>query len=59
MDLNRASAEELERIIHIGPKRAELIIAARPFGSIEQLDDVRGLGPARVSDIVHQGVACV
>lgn len=59
VDLNRANAEELERIIHIGPTRAKLIIEARPFRSVEQLDDIRGLGPARVGDIRRQGVACV
>ena len=59
VDLNTASVQELEKIIHIGPARAELIMAARPFGSVEQLVQVKGIAATRLADIVRQGVACV
>lgn len=59
VDLNSASAAELEKIVHVGPGRARLIIEGRPFRSVEQLEKVSGLAAARVADIVRQGVACV
>lgn len=62
VDLNRASAQELERIIHIGPVRAAEIIrqrSLRPFQSVQDLSRVSGLGPARIADIEEQGLAYV
>ncbi len=50
MDLNRASAKELERLPGIGPGRAADIVAYRQeqggFQSVDQLEEVRGIGPA-------------
>jgi competence ComEA-like helix-hairpin-helix protein len=50
MDLNRATAEELERLPGVGPALALRIIARRdsagPFRTLQQLDSVRGVGPA-------------
>jgi DNA uptake protein ComE-like DNA-binding protein len=43
VNLNTASAADLERIIHIGPKRAADIIRLRPFRSIDDLERVDGL----------------
>jgi competence protein ComEA len=45
VDLNRASAAELEQLPGIGPKLAERIIANRPFKSVEDLEAVPGIGP--------------
>jgi len=59
VDLNTATPQQLEKIIHVGPARAELIVAARPFRSVDQLVEIRGLGPVRLADIVRQGVVCV
>ncbi len=51
VNLNTADATQLETISGIGPATAEAIIAWRdangPFTSIEQLLDVRGIGPAK------------
>jgi competence protein ComEC len=58
VDVNRASEDELQRIIHIGPDRAQQIPGLRPFGSVRQLDRIAGIGPARLDDILAQGVAC-
>ncbi|MCL0042938.1 helix-hairpin-helix domain-containing protein [Dehalococcoidia bacterium] len=59
VDLNKASAEELQRIMHIGPSRATGVIAIRPISSIVDLDKVPGIGPSRLRDILAQDVACV
>lgn len=53
LDVNRATAEELERLPGIGPALARRIIAHRdsvgPFGSVDQLQRVKGIGPALVA----------
>ncbi len=50
IDLDRAPAEELLRLPRIGPALAARIVADRdargPFGSLEALDRVAGIGPA-------------
>ena len=59
VDLNTASTEELQRIVHIGSSRAEGIIAIRPLYSIADLDKVSGIGSSRLDDITSQGLACI
>lgn len=62
VDLNTASSLELQRIIHIGEKRAEDIIILReqrPFTSLDDLNRVPGLGKQRIIDIKNQGLAFV
>lgn len=50
LDLNRATAAELERLPGVGPALAARIIAYRDsagrFRSVDELDRVRGIGPA-------------
>jgi competence ComEA-like helix-hairpin-helix protein len=50
VDINHASAAELERLPRVGPALALRIIAWReahgPFRSVEDLRHVRGIGPA-------------
>jgi competence protein ComEA len=49
VDLNRASATELQRLPGVGEKRAQAILAARakqPFRKIEDVLAVKGIGPA-------------
>jgi len=58
VDINSAPAEQLTRIVHIGPALAERIIALRPFTSVADLLRVPGIGPARLADIDAQGLAC-
>ncbi|MFA9432904.1 S-layer homology domain-containing protein [Egicoccus sp. AB-alg2] len=59
VNINTASTDDLQRIIHIGPDRAAEIVRLRPFSRVEDLERVSGIGPARIRDIINQGVACV
>jgi competence protein ComEC len=55
VNINIASATELERLPGIGPAKAAAIVAYRlahgAFASIEQLDDVAGIGAATVQAV--------
>jgi len=50
IDVDRAGAQELTRLPKVGPRLAKVIVANReeqgPFGSLENLDRVAGIGPA-------------
>ncbi|TVR63133.1 MAG: MBL fold metallo-hydrolase [Gemmatimonadales bacterium] len=59
IDLNTASRDDLQRIVHIGPGRADQIIALRPLASVDGLLAVAGIGEARLQDIEEEGLACV
>ena len=61
ININTASAVDLDKIKWVGIPTAEKIIVARPFESIDDLTKVSGLGGtgARVEDIKEQGLACV
>lgn len=59
IDINSASAEELDKIIWVGNATAEKIIANRPFNSIDELTKVSGIGDIKLADIKSQGLACV
>ena len=58
VDLNRASAAELETLPGVGPVLAGRIVAYRdengPFISIDQLIEVPGIGPAVLSGLADQ-----
>jgi competence protein ComEC len=59
VDINSAGFEALQLIIHIGPVRAQEMLEIRPFSSVDAMDRIDGIGPARLADIKAQGVACV
>ncbi|RQD69400.1 MAG: MBL fold metallo-hydrolase, partial [Tindallia sp. MSAO_Bac2] len=59
VNINTASFEELQEIVHIGEARAQEIINLRPFTSLDQLTQVTGIGPARLQDIKDEGIAYV
>lgn len=59
VDINSASARQLDRIIHIGPVRAAVLIEKRPFGSVRELTRINGIARQRIRDIEQQGLACV
>jgi competence protein ComEA len=55
VNINTATAAELEMLPHIGPTMAQRIIAYReahgPFARIEDLQEVEGIGPRRYADL--------
>jgi len=59
VDINSASAEELDELTGIGPVYAERIIEGRPYEFIDDLIDVNGIGEITLEKIKQQGLACV
>jgi len=59
ININNASAEELDKIIWVGSATAQNIINSRPFSSLEDLLNVSGIGETKLQDIKEQGLACV
>ncbi len=55
VDVNRATAEELDTLPGIGPTTAAAIVDHReengPFASVDDLESVRGIGPAKLDAI--------
>lgn len=55
LDLNTASEEQLDDLPGVGPATAAAIVAHRetngPFGSVDDLGDVRGIGPAKLDSL--------
>jgi len=54
VDLNRATAEQLESLPGIGPKLAQEIIKYRsqtPFATVDQITEVSGIGPKKLEAI--------
>jgi competence protein ComEA len=58
LDLNTATVADLDALPGIGPVLAQRIVDHRtahgPFASVDQLDDVSGIGPAIFADLVHR-----
>ena len=62
VDINTATATELQAIIHIGPVLAQRILQlrrTRRFQSVNELTRVNGIAAARLRDILAEGLACV
>jgi competence protein ComEC len=58
IDLNLADIQGLVDIIHIGEARAAEIVEGRPWGGINELTRIRGLGVGRIQEIREQGLVC-
>ncbi|MBU1252461.1 MAG: helix-hairpin-helix domain-containing protein [Nanoarchaeota archaeon] len=62
IDINSASATELDKLYGIGPAKAQSIIGYRSQNAFEKVDDlieVNGIGEVTLSNIKVQGLACV
>jgi len=57
IDVNSASVQALESLPDIGPVLAERIIDGRPYHDIEELDRVKGIGPATIDAIKDKATA--
>ena len=55
LDLNTASAAELERLPGVGPATAAAIVTYRerngPFSDVEELLDIPGIGPSKLEQV--------
>ncbi len=59
IDINTAPLEDLVKIIHIGEVRALELISLRPFSSLDELVQIKGIGKKRIEDIKKQGLGWV
>jgi len=59
ININTASAEDLDKIIWVGSVTAQNIINSRSFDSLGDLIKVSGIGEIKLQDIKEQGLACV
>jgi hypothetical protein len=59
VDINSASLEELDKIVHVGHATAQRIINLRPFESLEELDKVPYISIGYIEEIKTQGLACI
>jgi|AntDeeMinimDraft_5_1070356.scaffolds.fasta_scaffold00517_17 endonuclease/exonuclease/phosphatase family metal-dependent hydrolase len=58
IDLNDATADQLIELPNVGPARAAQIIDMRPWGGVQSLTRVSGLGTASVGEIEESGLVC-
>ncbi len=59
ININTASAEDLNKITQVGPVTAQKIISSRPFYSLNDLLKVSGIGQVTLQKITEQGCAYV
>jgi hypothetical protein len=60
IDINSATLPQLDEIVHVGPTIAQRITDNRPYGSVQDLSRVKGIGDGKyLQDIIDQGFACV
>ena len=59
IDINKASATDLDKITYIGPATATKIIDMRPFNSVDELMNVSGIGETKLKAIKNENLACV
>ncbi len=59
VNLNKSSVKDLQKIVHIGVKRAAKIVENRPLRDLYELSKVVGLGKKRMDDIIKQEIEIV
>ncbi|ERS91652.1 helix-hairpin-helix domain-containing protein [Halomonas sp. PBN3] len=58
IDLNASGLERLAELPHVGPARAEAIVAGRPWRSPGELTRISGIGEGRLAAIRGSGLLC-
>lgn len=51
VDLNTASQSALENLPGVGPATGKAIVAGRPYGAVDDLGKVKGIGPAKLATL--------
>ncbi len=51
VNINTATTRELESVPGLGPTLSALVVAGRPYNTVEELTRVRGIGPRTVDSI--------
>lgn len=51
VNINTATLQELETLPNIGPARAKLIVEHRPYKSVEDLEQLNGIGPGALEEL--------
>lgn len=51
LNLNTATAEQLEALPKVGPSLAKKILEGRPYRSLDDLDVVKGVGPSTLKTL--------
>jgi hypothetical protein len=59
VELNLSTPYDLLQLVNIGESRAQAILDHRPFNSVEELEQIPGIGPVTVEQIIDQGLACI
>ncbi|RTR06309.1 ComEA family DNA-binding protein [Halomonas nitroreducens] len=59
IDLNSARASKLDELPNVSPARAQDIIDGRNWGSVDELVEIAGIGPARMEEIRDSGLLCI
>lgn len=56
VDVNTASAAELDTLPRVGPVLARRIIEGRPYGRVDELLEVKGIGPKTLERLRERAV---
>ncbi len=59
VDINIASLKELDALMGVGPAIAQRIVDGRPYYSVDDLLNVKGIGEQTIQGIKKQGLAYV